>query len=187
MSDQPTARDAVRTILHLNEDSVQGKTVLQKLVYLTCQRESADVRFEPYFYGPFSRDIENAVELMEMAGEVEETTTNLGVASSGWPIRLSTYRLTEDGAKRALDDSQQHPAFFEAASKVLGEAKSLDPSLGPQPLSVAAKVHFLLTSRGERLTTDQVTSYAKDLGWELSDADVEKADALLDKLGMIDA
>lgn len=185
MAEQPTAREVVRIILRLNGDVVEGKTVLQKLTYLTCQREPAQLNFEPYFYGPFSRDLENAIELLQMSEDVIGTVTQLGHANTGWPISRTTYRLTESGCKNADEDIADHERYTAAAKEVLENAKAEDPNLGPRPLSVAAKVHYVLSNRGTPLTDSQVASSAQDLGWELSDRDLMIADALLNRLGMI--
>jgi len=166
---------------------VEGKTVLQKLTYLACQRETAAVDFEPYFYGPFSRDLEKAIDWLQMSEDIDETVTHLGIARTGWPVSRSTYRLTEAGVKHADEDIAHNEAFTGAAEEVLESAKVEDPNLNPRPLSVAAKVHYLLSNRGDPLTDAQVASSAKDLGWELSDSDLKKADALLNRLGMIES
>jgi uncharacterized protein YwgA len=173
-------------VLHLNDDLVEGKTVLQKLAYFTSQIAEVDVDFEPYFYGPFSRGVEQAVELLELSGEVEQTVTSLGVANTGWPIARTTYRLTDIGTKTVEEDLAQHEELAEAAQFVLENVKAQDQLLNQKPLSVAAKVHYLLSHLGEPMTNSQVAAYAKGLGWELSDWDIQKADDLLESLGMIE-
>ena len=115
-SDVPTLRDVVVALLDSAGGRIEGKTILQKLAYFLSTQLRTDFGYTPYFYGPFSRPLETAIELLLLSGAVEETTTTLGRNTEGWDIRQSTYSLTDVGKAESEEASQRHPELAQMAS-----------------------------------------------------------------------
>jgi uncharacterized protein YwgA len=77
------APDLVLLLLRAGEESrssgrINGITRLEKLLFLAAKEQGVDdlvvdpFEFKPYHYGPYSKEIYEAVELLEEAGLVEE-------------------------------------------------------------------------------------------------------------------
>jgi len=116
------------------QDRVNGITRLEKLLFLAdqeqqVQRDVADpLVFEPYHYGPYSKKVYEAVELLEEAGligeersiddstfdEAEEVESDV---SEEGPIERRFY-LTDQGRAVAQLLLQQNPGTAAALSHV---------------------------------------------------------------------
>lgn len=95
------ADEAIVEILEaLPERKVEGKKRLQKLAHLT-QLAGADIdaRYYILHYGPFSKEIANAVSLLSLTGIVRESVLPLGVYG-----RLQSVFVLSDraGSKKKL-------------------------------------------------------------------------------------
>jgi uncharacterized protein YwgA len=59
-------------ILHERYPNKQiGKTVIQKLIYLLTLRSSMDIRYSMYYYGPYSQEVNDGLNLAESIDAVE--------------------------------------------------------------------------------------------------------------------
>jgi uncharacterized protein YwgA len=72
------------------QGTIQGVTRLEKLVFL-LEKEgdssdwlSTDADFEAYNYGPFSKDVYRAVDVLALAGLVEDSAKNSKSADDTW-------------------------------------------------------------------------------------------------------
>jgi uncharacterized protein YwgA len=83
---------------------IEGRTKLQKMVFLLEKMHgiSFSYHFTPYFYGPYSSDLQTDVDYLVSLGLVTETRE---LTMSG--IRY-TYRLTEGGSKLASTLASKH-------------------------------------------------------------------------------
>ncbi len=85
-------------------EGLQGKTRLQKLVFL-CQKEfkgDFDYEFEPAQFGPLSYKLNHAIQRAKKLGLAEET---LGETYNGNPV--FSYTLTQEG-KNFLQNSKEY-------------------------------------------------------------------------------
>ena len=99
---------------------VVGRTKLQKLVYLLKREQNIDagLDFQVYFYGPFSRDLNNNVDELIQLGllDVSETFTRSGdkcyeysISSEGMKFGMN---LLEKLPKNQKEKILQHIAKF---------------------------------------------------------------------------
>jgi len=74
--------------------TVKGRTRLQKIIFLLNNKEGIplDYHFIPYYYGPYSRDLQLEIDFLEAAGFVEVRPQD-GI--------LYVHKLTEKGKEAA--------------------------------------------------------------------------------------
>jgi len=79
---------------------IRGRTRLQKIIFLLKHKNKIDFdyNFIPYYYGPYSRDLQLAVNLLEAAGFVQV------VPESG---NLYVHCLTTEGRSAARQSEQK--------------------------------------------------------------------------------
>jgi uncharacterized protein len=110
------------------QNQVRGITRLEKLLFLLDQEKSiaAVVRdpfkFKAYDYGPYSREVYEAVEVLEAAGLIQEELVFSGRTIDALELRLSGFDepegaerrfvLTEDGVKVADLLAQDAPPIL---------------------------------------------------------------------------
>ncbi len=73
---------------------IAGRTRLQKIIYLLRQRYQVpfSFRFKPYFYGPYSEELSDAVENLVALGMIEENRRYLDEG-----VIEYSYKLTRRG------------------------------------------------------------------------------------------
>jgi len=116
---------------------IEGRTKLQKMVFLLKKLHRIDFsyHFTPYFYGPYSSDLQTDIDYLVSLGLVIEARE---LTTSG--IRY-TYKLTDSGSKlaealsskygrnteftRAVNELSKYPPdFLIVAAKTLASATS---------------------------------------------------------------
>src|SRR6267143_4620487 len=82
--------------IYLSKGEIKGRKRLQKIVCILKYHYSIPFQFEfrPYFYGPYSQQLADAISLLEAVGLVEEVEEEL---PSG--ILQYDYFLTKKGEK----------------------------------------------------------------------------------------
>ena len=126
---------AAPTRWHQAEDRINGITRLEKLLFLVDQEcgwqgiLGKSFRFIPYHYGPYSKEIYEAVELLEEAGLLKEdrvfTDSELDRAEELLYSDMTTeisyerqFQLTENGKDVAKYLSNEHPNLQEDISEI---------------------------------------------------------------------
>jgi uncharacterized protein YwgA len=93
---EPTDLSMLLFTLGAFDEPFKGRKRLQKTICILKYGNKMPYSFEfkPYFYGPYSETLAEALEFLRASGLVKETTENL---SGG--IRQYDYELTEYGRK----------------------------------------------------------------------------------------
>lgn len=95
----PSQKDTLLRILNeAEQNKVEGRTRLQKLVFLAqaqTEDDSEPFDFRAYDYGPFSADILHELDDLKSESLVEEEVTRLPKG------KKYTYTLTEEGKQKA--------------------------------------------------------------------------------------
>ena len=93
-------------IIAANDESVEGITRLQKLVFLAQEEylEEEEYDFEPYDYGPFSTGLYSEVDNLELNGYVEcdEVATGSGNIKKEYEITREGEEILERFEDRNL-------------------------------------------------------------------------------------
>lgn len=171
--------DTIYSVLVANDGKVRGRTVIQKLVYLSSQKiPELDVpEYVAHYYGPFSPGLGWALETMVSYSFLYETSTP-GVMYEGY-----TYSLTDDGQEIAKKSKEEHKETFDKVVKIVNTCKNFC-GLKSTPLSYASKIHYLTCSHGssDGISFSEAVDYARKLGWKVSKDNVEQGAQLLEKL-----
>jgi len=171
--------DTIYSILVSNNNTISGRTVIQKLAYLSS-RKIPELEVPPYmahYYGPFSPGLGWALEKMVSYSFLYEAN-NPGDIYAGY-----TYGLTDDGRKIAKKAESEHKETFAKVSSIVKTCKDFC-SLKTAPLSYATKIHYMLYSDVSRdnMSFSDAVQHARTLGWKVSKDNVEQGAQLLEKL-----
>jgi len=83
-------------------EKIEGKTKLQKIVFLGKEEERIDLGFEfiKYNYGPYSFELTKALETLKECELIEITTEILPASNQeGFESKKFTYQITDKGKK----------------------------------------------------------------------------------------
>lgn len=174
--------DTVYAILAANNNTIRGRTVIQKLVYLSSKKiPSLDVPpYKPHYFGPFSPGLRWALGRMVSFYFLYEEYPP-GDMYSGYK-----YSLTRDGHKLAKESKERNNGTFEEIAKIVDICRKFG-GLKTAPLSYASKIHYLLSSHetGSGMSLANAVKYAKELGWKVSEDNVDQGAELLEQLGLV--
>ena len=175
------AYEVIELVLDASKRSNVGRTAIQKLVYLAqAKTQSLDtLQYRPHYYGPYSSDLSLALERLVAHSFVDET---LGHQYEGYK-----YQLTSDGADIVSMLKESSTSEYQEIENIVNTCKELC-GLGAKPLSCAAKVLFIQKNRpGNKgaMTVKDAKEQAKGFGWDISDEDIERGAAILERLDLV--
>ena len=134
---------AAPTVCAVAAGRVDGVTRLEKLLFLVTERCAPDVaaeplRFEPWDYGPYSRDVYEAVLLLEHAGLIREDRVLCGDDLDRAEELLWSDTTNELGYERRLsltDDGTKVAAVLAAGrDRLMGRIGRVKDQYAPMPL-----------------------------------------------------
>lgn len=174
--------DTIYAILDANDNAIRGRTVIQKIVYLSNEKiPDLDVPpYKPHYYGPFSQGLGWALETMVSCYFLYEDSPPQSM-HEGYK-----YRLTTDGQEIARIAKERNVDTFEKIARIVKTCRDFC-DLKSAPLSYASKIHYLLHSHetdGGMPFSDAV-EYAKKLQWKVSEDNVEQGVKLLEQLKLV--
>ena len=171
--------DTIYSVLVANDGRVDGRTAIQKLVYLSCQkiRELDVPPYEAHYYGPFSPGLAWALAKMVSYSFLYEASI------SGSMYEGYTYGLTDDGREIAKKAKKKHGDEFGKVAEIVRTCRDFC-GLKATPLSYASKIHYLLCSQETKggMSPSDAVAYARELGWNVSKDNVEQGAQLLERL-----
>lgn len=181
------ARQIVLLLVDEVGDRLNGKTFIHKLCFFVGKLTGHRLGFGPNFYGPYSDDVSGEIAFLVGGGLVMESRFGRGViGDAGWEVAHFDYRLTDKGqeAVRFLDTKYPtESALVRSTIRQVLDAGSLDYI----ELSVAAKAAWILERQGKTLNTIDIADAAGRFGWQVSEAQVERAAEFLRKLELAEA
>lgn len=156
---------------------MEGKTKLQKLIYflgVVTGREQ-ELGYRPHFYGPYSPDVADAMDLLAAREFVKLSHAGVGgVDSRGFELVRTDYVLTSDGERIATAKAKENSKLVAAiadGARVVGALKDRDY----MKLSIAAKTYFMLKANPKA----DLPSLAKRFGWSVTPRQIEEAKQML--------
>ena len=174
--------DTIYAVLTANGSTIRGRTVIQKIVYLSSKKIPT-LNVPPYkahYFGPFSPGLGWALEKMVSYYFLYEANT------PGYMYEGYKYGLTSDGQEIAKESKEKNLDAFEKIAELVNVCRDFC-SLKTAPLSYASKIHYLLqsheTDRG--MSFPEAKEYAEKLGWKVSKDNVEQGAQLLEKLELV--
>ena len=177
-------RDIVLVIIDAAGGLLRGRTAVQKLAYFVGLALNEDLGHHAHYFGPYSRSVESALINESFAGDIDESVERFQ-AWSGPDIRQYTYKLTEQGATTVGELREENPELCQRIDNVVNRLGELVPDLPQHPLSLAAKVDFIVGRQGNTVTVGEIPGLAREHGWQVSSRDVEQAAEILEGLGRV--
>src|SRR5260221_507568 len=130
---------------------IQGKTKLQKTVYFlgALTGNLSELGYRPWFYGPYSDDVDAAVTWMKTIGAVDQSVSAWGQDRSGFEVRRYDFRLNEQGKKFAVLKARENPDLWAALKHAADRLKQAG-DIHYMDMSIAAKTFLMLGQKRER-------------------------------------
>lgn len=103
---------------------IKGRTKLQKIIYLLKEKFNFDIsyRFMPYYYGPYSSELQNDVDILSRLNLIK---VDLHFLDDG--VFLYEHQLTDQGYKIAKElEKSLPPNQVKRLAKALDELKEYD-------------------------------------------------------------
>ncbi len=176
------ARHLLLMILDACGKKIESKTKLHKIAYFVSIILKKDFQFNAYFYGPYSRTIENGLEELTGVGFINMYTSSFGITSTtGFEKKKYTYEITESGDELLRNLKTQYAKEYkqiETYSGKLHDKSYID-------LSIAAKAFFILDKGKKTLGIEQIRSKAREFQWNITDSEIESAIKILKDLNLI--
>jgi len=173
------AAELVLSVLGSSARPIDGRTAIQKIAYFASIKAGIDVGYRPHFYGPYSADVAQNLQNLESTGYMTETT------------RLTThdrimysYCLNDDGQKMVREIQKREQSKYNKIKKVSEICEKVAKN-NINVLSWAAKVYFLLSKKGSETSYNEVIQLGSQLGWKLSDREIDSGAKLLTRLGLV--
>ena len=184
----PNSVDVVLGLLRFHGDEFIGKTNLHKNIYLIGRllkkrRIILQVPFRAYYYGPFSRDVSNALDLLIDAGLVDIGERSFK-AKDHFELKQAVLRITNAGKKAADNSIMIHSEFFDAFDREFKKIASTGAHQNTKIMATAAKIKFILEQESKPMNKSAILKRAKDLDWKLNSGLINKSANLLVDIGL---
>lgn len=149
-----------------------GRTVIQKILYFASKKRCVDVRYTPYYYGPYSREVDNKLNNLVTFGLVNEEKELLNEKDEKIRYRYTLPEDVKNYVKNDLLQSEESTKMLEIVDTLYDACK-----LDYKKISFAAKVDYI----EEYFASDEneVSKKAKELGWEIKHQDYNDAKSML--------
>lgn len=152
------------------EQSLRGRTLLQKKIYFLSVLKREDLEFRPHYYGPYSRLVASSLDTLVGVGFLKEMTETFPAREKIFgEVRRHTYSLTDHGetAMREIEKEKSYEEWKEAVERL--NAQSLSDDFNR--LSIAAKVHYIASEK-KNVTSEQIRNTAEQYNWKITDSEI---------------
>lgn len=168
------------------KNSLRGKTLLQKRGYFLDKILNLDLDYRAHYYGPYSPKLENGLSKTKALGFVKEDALEFsGIDPTGIEGRRYDYRLTDAGEKVVEFVMRKSPDETKKILDALDRLKDAGDSGDYVSLSIAAKVHHILSKASKSMELGEIREEASKLGWNISADQIDNAASLLEKLKLL--
>jgi len=178
--------DLVLAIASAGGGRVDGRTKLQKLGYFVSCLMPMDAGYRPHYYGPYSPDIAATAQSQVSRGllaERCEVYDDPRFPGHDGEWRRYVYCLTSAGRQALEWRRSQAPDDFDRAQTLA--ARLLRTNADYTLLSYAAKLYMILLQESRALTLREALDRAHQLGWSMSEQDMQKGAGLLAQLELV--
>jgi len=176
------ARHLILMILEACGKKIESKTKLQKIAYFISILLKKDFGFNAYYYGPYSRSIEEGMGDLTGVGFLNVNIYYYGLESThGFEKKRYAYNITEAGDELLVHLKTRYAdeyATIVRYTDILKEENYID-------LSIAAKSYFILSKEKQPLTRDQIRLKAREFKWDIYENEIESAVKILKNLDLI--
>jgi uncharacterized protein YwgA len=124
------------SILKLNETSLDfGKTMVHKIIYFSSSKDGRDKYYIPYYYGPYSEEVQNNLNELKYNSIIDITSTPKIKFSENYKNKIPSY----------LDrQTKKYPEYQKTFHNIEKIVKSISKkSLNTNEFSILAKIHLI--------------------------------------------
>jgi hypothetical protein len=176
--------DTTLLTMRAANNKIEGRTAIQKLIYFESIFKVVDIKYRPYYYGPYSSDLTGIIETAVALKFIKE---DINVLPADIPDSIEMkkygYTLTDDGIELAKQLVKEHQPEYQKIKRVVDICKD-NTGLDVNTLSYAAKIHYILHTKKKPMTMYEITDTANSFGWKLSLRQANRAKHLLKALGL---
>lgn len=177
-------QDLILLVIGSEEDeSLQGRTLLQKKLYFLSELKGVDRGFRPHYYGPYSSLVAENLDILVSAHFLNEKKETFETDQNIFgEIRRHTYSLTPDGetVMEKIKKEAEYADWKEALDRLNRQKLAKDFNM----LSIAAKVYYIVNRQG-KTTTERIREIANEYGWDIDDLQIENVRSFLENLSLI--
>ncbi|RKY88529.1 hypothetical protein DRQ09_02740 [candidate division KSB1 bacterium] len=172
-------------LLNKENGKIDSKTKLQKEIYFISLLLKRDIEFKAHYYGPYSIEVETALDELIGAGFVNVKRDIWGIDTRyGFEAKKYEFFLTNSGEKLAKIITDENPNDYETIEKFVDNLKKIE-NLNYLTLSIAAKAYFILSKESKSMTVNQIIEKASRFGWNINRRDIDIAVNILKELKFI--
>ena len=172
------ASHLILLVLGTSSSPIEGRTAIQKIVYFSSIKTQSELGYRAHFYGPYSPLVASALEDLVLSELVTESPR---ITIRDRP--LYSYFLTEDGKKFVTELKSKDPDIEKKVSYVVKMCEDVTHN-NINVLSWAAKIYFMLSSKGGPISYEDIIARGKKLGWQLDNKEIESGLKLLHGLSL---
>lgn len=178
-------RHLILMLLYASEGEIDSKTKLQKEVYFISLLLKRDLGFKAHYYGPYSTEVEVALDELIGAGFVDVKRDIWGIDTRyGFEAKRYNFSLTESGRKFAEILKEKYPEEYKKVEEFVGKLKEIgNPDYFN--LSIAAKAYFILDKEGKPMTKNDIIKKSHSFDWKINKKDINVAVDILSKLNFV--
>jgi uncharacterized protein YwgA len=166
---------------------IKGKTKLQKTVFLLGAMTDSldDLGYRPWYYGPYSDDVNGAVTWLKTIGAIDQNVTAWGHDRSGFEVQRYDFRLNDQGRRFAEGKARRNPKLWESIQRS-AEMLQKAGEINYMDMSIAAKTYFMLGKKKGRASRVDLAEFAPRFGWHVTPDQVNSGGEYLNRLGLVE-
>jgi uncharacterized protein YwgA len=173
------ARHLLLMIIDACGQKIESKTKLHKIAYFVSNILKKDFQFNAYYYGPFSRSIEEGLGELTGAGFLNANICSYGVDSThGFEKKKYTYEIKDTGKELLKHLKTLYPGEY----NTIKEKTDILKGEHYADLSFAGKLNFIFEKENRPLTLEQIRTKANEFNWKISGSEINSAIKILKKL-----
>ncbi|MCK4372297.1 MAG: hypothetical protein KAW61_04085 [candidate division Zixibacteria bacterium] len=187
--DTPSVYNVILALVRMNGGVFRGKTNVHKNLYLIGEMlRSSGVevpyKFRPYYYGPYSADISDALDLLVGGSLLQANDIELSRDES-IEIKQTLYQLTERGKEAADAAIEPFSDFFDSFRSCFDVICNTGHHETTRIMATAAKIKLILSREKDKpFNNDDLKSKASDFGWKLNGKDISASINVLKATGL---
>ena len=167
--------------LKANGGSIEGRTMIQKLIYFEQTLVPfTGIDYTSHFYGPFSRNVAAGLAKLYEFSFIDEKNISQPV------FDMHRYILTTSGKRLSEKVVKENSEYYEIIHKIVTSCNTIC-NLRAHPISYAAKIHHIVSHKlknNEKVTNKEIQDRASDFGWDMDEKDIQDGKNLLVKLDL---
>ena len=145
------------------------------------------LNFVPYYYGPYSVEIADAISSLKANGIIEESIKEIQAFNfaTTFEPRLYIYKLTNIGKEFAISIDSKYKKKSNRIKYILTKMKSLGANDDYKTLSIAAKMYHILGLEEKAMTATEILEEAEFLKWKISKNEAKAAIKFLNEMELV--